>query len=158
MHARFVWKLLQSLIAQWYSFFHSCSASIPEHHHTCALHEHLLNSLSYHQCFPRLWDLFRAVQALLWNVCFPHGFVCGLSLNVIQEMKRQHCLSVTDKEMRHLKTDVFWIQKDSVSLSTDFGLVLGLVFHTWYGTFCLCLFLSLLLGLLFPFRLLPSLS
>lgn len=104
MPVPFVWQLNQPLMAKWYGFFLSCSASANEHHCTCALTEHLLNSCSYQQSFPRLCNLFHAVQALLQNVCFPHGFFCGLSLDVIQELKGQHYLCVADKKMRHLKT------------------------------------------------------
>lgn len=104
MPTPFVWQLIQPLMAQWYSFFLSCSASANEHHRTCALTEHLLHSCSYQQSFPRLCYLFHAMQTLLQNVCFPHGFFCGLSLDVIQELKGQHYLYVADKEMRQLKT------------------------------------------------------
>lgn len=84
------------------------------------------------------------------NVCFPPGFFCGLSLNVTQELKGQHYLYVADKEMRHLETDIFWIQKDSVSLSAVSGLVLGLAFQTFNMVLSVYAFLIFTLRASFP--------
>lgn len=155
MPASFVWQLIQPLMAKWYSFFLSCSASAHEHHRTCALTEHLLNCCSYQQSFPRLCNLFHAMQTLLQNVCFPHGFFCGLSLDVIQELKGQHYLCVADKEMRHLKTHSEF--REIQFLSSGLEIVLGLVFQTWCGI-PIYPFLIFTLRDLFLFRLLPSLS